>query len=203
MPESADIMLLGNVSYEFVRYQLNEGLHIIRNPFDLLVSAYYSHKTTHSTDGWPKLELQRRLLEIAPYDVGILLTLAFIERSDFYDVALGPFAGLRQWDFNDQRFQTFRMEDLVTNVNGVLGSNLKNRFGESLILPDPSEFRFERFAGGRSPGQIDPLSHYRSGENGAWRKQLPPIAVQYIRTHFADLLMRHYPEHLTSDHVGN
>jgi len=171
MPEPADIVLLTNVSYEFVRYQLNEGIHIIRNPFDLLVSAYYSHKTT-------------------------LLTLAFIERSDFYDVALGPFAGLRQWDFTDQRFQTLRMEDLVANVNGILGSHLKKRFGESLILPDPSEFNFERFANGRSPGDTDPLSHYRSGETGAWRKELPPHAVEYVRTHFADLLMKYYPEHL-------
>jgi hypothetical protein len=196
MPNSADIVLFTNASYQFLSHKVTDGVHVIRNPFDLLVSAYYSHKTTHSIEGWPKLAAQRRLLETLPYDVGVLLTVAFIERSDFYDVALGPFAGLREWDFDDPRFETLRMEDLVKNVNGILGLRLIREFGDRLILPTSGEFQFEQFAGGRTPGRTDPLSHYRSGEVGEWRKVLPEAAGEYVKTHFAELLAKHYPEYL-------
>jgi len=38
------------------------GFHLIRDPRDLLVSSYFSHRNSHSTANWPELEGHRESL---------------------------------------------------------------------------------------------------------------------------------------------
>ena len=53
MEARAAVVVLVNADYGFVSGTVGEGLHVIRNPLDVVVSAWHSHRTTHSTDGWP------------------------------------------------------------------------------------------------------------------------------------------------------
>ena len=104
-----DIVALTNADYSFVRNRVLSGIHVIRNPLDLICSAYYSHLSTHSLEGWPELELQRTVLKSVSKPEGLMLTLTFLERSDFYSGAIGPLLALRHWDFSDEAFSTLRM----------------------------------------------------------------------------------------------
>ena len=189
---------MANATYAFAKDNVPSGVHVVRNPFALLSSAYHSHLRTHPIKDWPELVAQRRLLEGAPKDVGVMLTIAFIERADFYAGAVGPFAALRSWDYSDARFQTMRMEDVVRDATATVGAALHARFGDALALPDPREFKFERFSNKRPPGQVDALSHYRSGDPDQWRAELPEQALAYVKSQLRDLLERQYPDVLRS-----
>lgn len=189
-----EINIILNSSYGFLRNNIDDGVHIIRNPLDIVVSAYYSHKETHPLDGWPKLSAQRKLLRESNIHDGMFATLAFLEKDDFYDGAVGPLHGLRHWDYDDTRFPTLRMEDIVLNPNEMLGSILKQNLKGSKI-PHPEAHTFLAMTG-RQSGQIDNSSHYRSGEPDQWRSALPEAVIAYIRTHYEQLLKRFYPTSL-------
>lgn len=191
---NSDLVLLTNASYRYVRDRFAKATHVIRNPLDLIVSAYYSHRNTHPLDGWPELEAQRRVLRSASEPDGMLLTIAFLEREEFYNGAVGPLYALRHWDFSDNRYSTIRMEDLVINP-GLLSESLRTNEKSQRQLPDPKAFTFEAITG-RQVGQLDMISHYRSGAAEQWRQALPEVAQAYICTHFEPLLRRFYPTSL-------
>jgi hypothetical protein len=206
LPAAADIVFFGNAAYDFVSQHGIFGCHIIRNPLNLIVSAYYSHLATHPRDvGWPSLLPQRNLLKSVDKREGMFLTLAFLERADIDSRWIGPLLALRQWDYADHRFQTLRMEDMVTRPEHFLRPLLSPlRNDGDVLLPADGEMSFENFSGGRKPGEIDNTSHYRDGSAESWKTELPPAIIQYVRTWFGDLLGRFYPESLAwiDSHFG-
>lgn len=187
-----DIVGLTNASYNFIADKCVDGIHLIRNPLDIVVSAYYSHLRTHPLNGWPELSKQRSVLSnVNRYD-GLFITLSFLERDDFYNGAVGPLHAIRHWNFDDQRFHTLRIEDVVTDPGMILGSHLLRKFSNS-IIPSNNDYTFESISG-RKLGEIDNSSHYRSGRQNQWRDVLPNTIVYYIKAHYADVLERFYPE---------
>ena len=194
LPDLCDIAIINNGSYGFLDNKIEEGIHIIRNPLDIIVSAYFSHKNTHSTAEWPKLRIQRQFLNLVGKQEGFRLTWKFLERPDFYDGAEGPLYALRRWNFDDDRFVTLRMEDAVLDPNGVFDPLLGPRY-PSCRLPDARDHTFEAVSG-RKRGVVDDRSHYRSGLPEQWRHELPAAVVEYVRERFEVLLTRFYPNSL-------
>ncbi len=193
-PPGHDIHVFTNASFEFLSPQIGRAVHVIRNPMDIVVSAYHSHKVTHSLSGWPALYLQRQLLLSENEHDGQHLTLAFLERDDFFAGAVGPLHALRHWNFSDDRFVTLRMEDLVLSPGDLLGPSVRAVFPD-VIMPTDVDHSFEALTG-RRPGQLDTASHYRSGLANQWQEALAPSIIRYIRAHYAPLLEAFYPEAL-------
>ena len=189
-----DIVFLSNSYYDFIANTLNCGIHILRNPLDIIVSAYYSHRQTHPVEYWPMLAKQRNILLTASEHDGMLLTLSFLERDDFDANSVGPLHAIRHWDFNDERFLTVRMEDVVRDPTHTLGRYLQTKFPASQLSSEHN-YTFEAMTG-RAPGEIDDKSHYRSGEAGQWRTILPASVISYVRTHYESILRRFYPDSL-------
>jgi hypothetical protein len=186
----ADIFFYTDALYSFASKNGLGGYHIIRNPFSIILSAYYSYLKTHSLYGWPALERQRSVLQSVDRETGLFLTTAFLERADFYEGAVGPLYGIRTWDYFDENFITIRMEDLVRNP----GLIFKEIVGHEKILPDDNEFRFENFSGGRRVGEVSEDSHFRSGDSDEWKTVLPKGIIRYISEHFEAMLERYYPD---------
>ncbi len=192
-----DISFLTNALYHQIKNVIDGPIvHVVRNPLDIIVSAYYSHRSTHGLDRWPQLQSQRRILMNCSEEEGLFLTLTFLERGEFYPETPGPLHGLRSWYFDDGRIRTVRMEDLVKDIGFVFGEVLLDVFGEAINLPKPSDFTFERMSNGRRIGEIDEMSHYRSGKPGGWRDKLPKPVIAYVREHFRDFMERYYPDAL-------
>ncbi len=193
-----DVSVLTNARYEIVREHIGPNtLHVVRNPLSILLSAYHSHLKTHPLENWPELKKQRSVLMNVSREEGVLLTLAFIESDHFYNNHTpGPLFSLRSWQFEDQRFHTIRMEDIVTNVGDLLDRFAGAVRDVQFIRPIAEQFAFESFTG-RKPSIIDEDSHYRSGSADGWRKELPKSAVSYIRAHYNDVLTKFYPEALS------
>ncbi|WP_176083653.1 hypothetical protein [Martelella sp. HB161492] len=195
-PVDADIVFFGNSSYERAAGGQLAGLHFVRNPLNILVSAYFSHLKTHPDAGWSNLTMQRALLKAVSQNDGLHLTNLFLDRSDINDGAIGPLYALRKWDFDDALFETIRVEDMVRAPSETISSI--PAFA-ALDLPDSQDFSFEKASGGRTPGQVDENSHYRSGDPDEWKRYVPDALILYAQSAFASLLSHHYPELAAAD----
>ncbi|MCE9608943.1 MAG: sulfotransferase domain-containing protein [Chthoniobacter sp.] len=195
-----DMVLLLNSSYDFCAQAylpcLGRGtpspIHVIRNPLDLIVSAYYSHRNTHAVDEWPELAIHRKVLLSLDKVDGMIATWNFLERFDFMGPVLGPLFCLRRWNFADPRIRTVRMEDLTGDftcaqreLQDLLGSDL------SAIL---SQFTFETMSGGRPQGVVDDQHHYRSGKPGQWIHEMDPSLVRVVYHAYQPIFDTYYPE---------
>lgn len=194
---SHDVSFRSNASYPFIRDYVGErAVHIIRNPLNVAQSAYYSHLRSHPVKAnLPRLAAQRRVLEQCSAEEGKLLTIVFCDRNDFFENTPGPLCGIRQWNFDDERFVTIRMEDFGDRIDLAIAGAVGER-GASLTWPDAEPFTFRAMSGGREPGQVDENSPYRTGHPDAWRRELPRGGIIYIREHFREILERFYPDSL-------
>lgn len=82
------------------------GFHIIRDPRDILVSAYYSHRFSHSAKGWKSLEKHRKELNKVSKDEGL-----FIEMG--YETSKKVFQDLYKWDYSLPNVLEVKMEHLI------------------------------------------------------------------------------------------
>ena len=81
------------------------AFHVVRDPRDITVSAYFSHLYSHRIDAeWPELAERRARLQRLGKEEGIA---AEIDELDW------EFACLRQWDYGDPRILEIRMEELT------------------------------------------------------------------------------------------
>lgn len=80
------------------------GLHLIRDPRDILVSSYFSHRNSHPTDRWPELVAHRAELRSLPQDEGLLLELG-CRREQFEQMAA--------WTYDVPHILELKMEELT------------------------------------------------------------------------------------------
>ena len=135
-----DVSFLGNASYTFLAELVTaHGIHIIRNPLNVVLSAYYSHLRTHHVNGLPILAAQRGVLEQCSVEEGIALTMAFCERNDFYPETPGPLCALRQWNYDNDEFTTVRMEDFGDRIDLALADAMGPKAAR-YTWPEPHAF---------------------------------------------------------------
>jgi hypothetical protein len=110
---SADIRYLGDIS----RFR---GVHVIRDPRDVVVSSYFSHKTSHSTGGWPELAEFRPLLNNLSKDDGMIENIKFTAKLpiDGWDINL--FDNFMEWDYLLPNIMEVKFERLVQDPYTVL-----------------------------------------------------------------------------------
>ncbi len=80
------------------------GFHVIRDPRDIIVSAYYSHRHSHPTEGLDHLAEHRQRLQQASPEEGLLLEMEFS----------GPeLADMAAWDYTRPDILEIKMETLT------------------------------------------------------------------------------------------
>ncbi len=80
------------------------GFHVIRDPRDVVVSAYFSHRNSHPTDGLPHLAEHRERLRAADKDEGLVLEM---------DFSSGALRDMAEWDYSRPEILELKMEDLT------------------------------------------------------------------------------------------
>lgn len=100
-----DFLSYINARWEHVR-RLDQvvGFHVIRDPRDVLVSAYFSHLHTHESGAWPELAEHRRRLRSASKEEGLHLQIEFI--SDVFEALQG-------WDYGSDGILELTFEELT------------------------------------------------------------------------------------------
>jgi len=213
----ADALSLGNADPERLE-ELGDfrAFHLIRDPRDIVVSAYFSHRNSHSTDGWPDMADHRKVLKSLPLEDGLILEL------DFWPTRV-TLERMGTWNYQDPRILEACFEDFVKDLPGWIERwarfyGLRNqqrkrdiwlaqwnalfasrRVWNRLCLPiqsiPPSTIeriaeanKFENLSGGRERGEEAAESHYRSGQAGSWREFFTPRLRAAFLEHFPGLL---------------
>jgi hypothetical protein len=215
--EAVAVLCLTNGDSEAVsllaeRPQPYRGFHVIRDPRDVLVSAYFSHLYSHpirSEGGWIA-EFRRQLQAAADIEQGLLLELDFLERI---------FASMAAWNYANPQVYETRFETLIadplaefTRIFNFLGIAtprlglftlagltlerwLRRPVSPRTELPEMELRRivqnnaFEHQAGGRRRGDEDARHHYRKGMPGDWRNHFTPRVTEAFRARYGDLLL--------------
>jgi hypothetical protein len=129
-----DFLLYTNADYQYTRSLTNyKGFHVVRDPRDTLVSAYFSHFYSHPTTNWPELIPHREKLSRLSKDEGL------IAEMDFSDVF---FQQMYSWNYAQSNIYEIKMEDLFrdssanfTKIFRFLGLLNNSDNSDKLIIP--------------------------------------------------------------------
>lgn len=81
------------------------GVHVVRDPRDILVSAYFSHLHSHDTSAWPELRDHRRTLREVSKEEGLHLEMEFTGYA---------FESMRKWDYDRENILELKFEKLAS-----------------------------------------------------------------------------------------
>jgi hypothetical protein len=212
-----DVVTFTNAESRFVpRDGRLRGFHVIRDPRDVCVSAYFSHRNSHPTQGWPLLVDVREFLCRASLEEGLAFEIDFLAPT---------FEAMASWDYRHPEILEMRFEELVAAPTRTLlsilqfvglcppadearrstgpppfhapGEKVRRRLGvrpsKRLLTPERVativyRHTFAAKSGGRQPGQLDAMSHYRSGEIGQWRSYFTPSLITQFEARYPGLL---------------
>ena len=160
-----DFWICTNADYEQVRLVDIRGFHLIRDPRDLIVSAYFSHMHSHDDSVWPRLRAFRPYLRSLSKSDGLIAEMRFC----------APFLmEMLHWNYRDSRILELRFEEMVAAPDAMLVRacdhlGLLEKASEAVVREIAAELSFARLSGGRAPGEEDLGHHYRKGVPGDWR----------------------------------
>lgn len=215
----ADLVCYLDAEWEPVR-DLGEirGVHVVRDPRDILVSAYFSHLHSHQTTTWDELREHRRELRGMSKEEGLYREMEFtgyvfeaMESWDygrdgvlelrFEELAGSPYAFwlrvadhlglLDDGDFGLRRNLGYVVRGLVNQAARRYGLSFRagvGRIPAQRLLGIAHDNRFEKKSGGRDPGDADPESHYRKGQPGDWKNHLTDDHLEEFSAKFPRLL---------------
>lgn len=127
----ADFLLCLAAESDFVgKLPPFRGVHVIRDPRDILVSSYFSHLLSHPLSGWPALAEHRAELSRLSQADGLYREL---------DCRESQFAAMLAWDYSQPNILELRFEQLVADPYETLLEIL--RFFQ---LVDEGEDRYAR-----------------------------------------------------------
>ena len=130
-----DFLSYGNADVQFLQsLPKHRGFHIIRDPRDIVISAYFSHRNSHSTASWSELEPHRAKLRQLSKNDGIAEEIRFRERS---------FHHMQSWNYAQENILEIRFEDLIHRYYETLLTVF-----EHLGLISQTDYRFIRRFGG-------------------------------------------------------
>ena len=175
-----DIFLHPNTKLDIDALGNFRGTHMVRDPRDIVVSAYHYHLWTNEV--WanrPDERLggrgYREHLQSLDQDAGLM---AEIERLH------GVFARMSTWDYEDPRFLELRFEDL--RAEGPSGfERIFRHYGFTDEATERGLFwaTYHSWENAKqrevAKGSSGP-SHLRSGRSGEWREVLSPAHLARI-----------------------
>lgn len=215
-----DFLSYTNADYRRVKeLKKVRGFHVVRDPRDICVSAYFSHLKSHETKNWPELVAHRQKLQTLSKEEGLLLDMEFVA---------GFIEEMDSWDYNDSNFLQVRMERLTADpyrqmlkIFDFMGILDRRRYTARLSLLHALSRRLQRVSqgrfsinglsqhlpaerllgiiwendfasksGGRRPGEEDQTSHYRKGVPGDWRNHFREEHIHYFKEHYNSLLLK-------------
>jgi hypothetical protein len=196
------------------------GFHVVRDPRDQVVSAYFSHRHSHVFDeSWPDLESLREQLADLPFAEGLLVELLrsgwTLRNMADWDYARPDVLEVRLESLADEPYagwveiagflgildeQPASLRGSITRVGRQLAARAAGGLGQADWLRG-SRVPVEEVLGivwqhrfsvlsGRERGEHDIENHYRSGVAGDWRRYFGPEHVEAFKELHNDLLIR-------------
>jgi len=108
LENKADFIAYANADFSHIKDIENmKGFHVVRDPRDIIVSAYFSHRYSHPTHAWPELVEYRKKLEATDTNEGLHLEIDF--RAE-------QFNEMRSWSAlaDNNSILNLKMEDITS-----------------------------------------------------------------------------------------
>jgi len=215
-----DFLFYVNADYRYVSSLSNfKGFHVVRDPRDIIVSGYFSHRYSHSTANWEKLILHREQLEKVSKEEGLLLEMEFsrqfLEEMYHWNYNLPNVLELKMEDIIQNPYESFIdifqfleiIDDSRSNTQKCLKYFLSKAVVRKLNKYTPFQLtcdrilmsrlleivyinRFTNKSQGRRLGKEDITSHYRKGVPGDWKNHFNAEHVQFFKANYNDLLLK-------------
>ena len=183
------IVVWANADYSLIEGHDVNAIHIVRDPRDVIVSGYFSHRNSHPTEGWPTLMAHRQALQAASEDEGILLEMSWPE-------TILNIRRMKNWDYSNSNILELKYEYLLKDDSLFLEcfsmlqlyeDGLTEQLGRRAIEAN----RFEKKAKGRKRGEEDVSSHFRKGKAGDWKNHFTPEQTAAYKRVAGDWFERH------------
>jgi hypothetical protein len=102
-----DFLCYTNADYDYIKsLKKIRGFHVIRDPRDIAVSAYFSHLYSHPTEGWSDLvEHRNKLKQLSKYE-GLIAEINFRKKQ---------FKEMYNWNYNQLNVVELKMENIISN----------------------------------------------------------------------------------------
>lgn len=186
---SAQIVLSMHGKLDLPRLAPYRGIHIMRDPRDMIVSGYHYHKWTH--EDWVHrpdeggVSYQQKLNRL-PKREGLFLEINhFIF---FYRTTL------EAWDTADPDILEVPYEDLMGDRRAALYRQIFSHLGlarQELDLAADLMQLFEASSRtGRQAGTVARNAHVRSGQPDQWKGELEPDHLAYIERELGHVLQK-------------
>ena len=161
------------------------GFHMVRDPRDVVVSAYYSHLYSHPE--YRGLARYRAELETLPKEEGLRREV---------DNRKHQFRAMLKWEYERDDVLELHMEDVtadpqraIPEILAFLGLGPEQGLDHETVATIVEENDFSRKAG-RPRGTEDVTSHYRKGVPGDWMEHFTGDLVEYFKSRHNDLLLK-------------
>ncbi|NNG16391.1 MAG: hypothetical protein HKM89_07915 [Gemmatimonadales bacterium] len=186
---SNDFLLLTDYSSSMLDLNTvdGRGFHVIRDPRDILVSMYFSHRDSHRVN---HAEIRRNRRKLAKLDLLGGLTY-LMEESRFFQRIMRELAA---WDYDTERFYETSFERLTTDpekefeaIFTFLGILVEQSDLNTIIQQNSFETLKADWRA-RNPGTD--INHYRSGVAGDWKNHLAGEPKTVFRQRYGDLLIK-------------
>lgn len=171
---------------ELGRYR---GIHVMRDPRDMIVSGYHYHKWTH--EDWVHRpdkngESYQQKLNRADKRSGLFMEIDhFIF---FYRKTL------ENWNISDLDIYEVAYEDLMgperNRIYGEMFSHLGLEGPDLDLATDLMRLFEAKNRTGRSAGPVTAKSHIRSGKSGQWQAELDADHIAYIEKELGPVLRK-------------
>lgn len=119
---NVDFFSYTNADITFIRPLIDKikGFHVIRDPRDVVVSAYYSHKYSHSDRFWPELNYYRKELEKLEFEDGLSFTIKYLNNLIVDGIEIKIFDAMYSWEYDHHNILEVKFEDLVLNPYSIV-----------------------------------------------------------------------------------
>lgn len=166
------------------------GSHIIRDPRDVVISAYFYHLWTK--EEWahiPRKSLKnlsyQEYLNSLNQEEGLIAEMQGISKEVIEEMSC--------WDYNNPNFFEFKYEDIIRNEKKVFYEIFEHyNFNEKAIqncITIAEKFNFKNQSK-RNIGAIKQNSHLRSGKIGEWQELFTENHKQQFKELFGDILIK-------------
>ena len=162
-----------------------QGLHIIRDPRDVIVSACFYHQKSDEPllhvprDEFGGLTYQQKLCSLGNIDEQLLFEMKYSAGANIRDMV--------EWDYSNPNFMNIKYEDLLADTHLLLFHRIFSFLGfpaEALPVALRAAYDNSLFSGKVFS------AHVQSGQTARWKRYFKPVHKERFHELFGDTLIK-------------